>query len=106
MGRGGRLLRLNRCRGDGGRGLRHNGRLVSDGGLVGVQLLGLQHLAEHLARIARSGGLNVARGAGGLAIGERIFLKLAAFGAVAGGDARGLVGVLGHGKSSSQRKGS
>lgn len=42
--------------------LRHNGRLVGDGGFVGVQLLGLQYLAEHLARIARSGGLNVARG--------------------------------------------
>lgn len=45
--------------------LRHNGRLVGDGGFVGVQLLGLQYLAEHLARIARSGGLNVARGASG-----------------------------------------
>lgn len=45
--------------------LRHNGRLVGDGGFVGVQLLGLQYLAEHLARIARSGGLNVAKGASG-----------------------------------------
>ena len=79
--------------------LRHNGGLVGDGGLIGVQFLGLQHFAEHLARIARSGGLNVARGANGFAIGKGFPLELAAFGAVAGGGARGLVGVLGHGKA-------